>query len=192
MASSTPQSTAVGLAEHLHQDVRRVVVRAQHVPRAHEVLVGIGTRAHLLDREAEGLGRQALTSAYRRSRSPSTTPWGDGASMCVAPASSRQRRGGSLLGSPMPTVCTALGHAQGDRMRKWQCIVCGWIYDEAEGFEDDGIPPGTSLGGRARGLRLPGVRCRQGRLRNDRDRVGATARPGGRVAVARCPSATVR
>lgn len=28
-------------------------------------------------------------------------------------------------------------------MRKWQCIVCGWIYDEAQGFEEDGIPAGT-------------------------------------------------
>ena len=28
-------------------------------------------------------------------------------------------------------------------MRKWQCIVCGWIYDEAEGYEDEGIAPGT-------------------------------------------------
>ena len=29
-------------------------------------------------------------------------------------------------------------------MRKWKCIVCGWIYDESEGYEDDGIIPGTS------------------------------------------------
>lgn len=29
-------------------------------------------------------------------------------------------------------------------MRKWQCIVCGWIYDEALGFEEDGILPGTA------------------------------------------------
>ena len=28
-------------------------------------------------------------------------------------------------------------------MRKWQCIVCGLIYDEAEGWPDDGIAPGT-------------------------------------------------
>jgi rubredoxin len=28
-------------------------------------------------------------------------------------------------------------------MRKWQCIVCGWIYDEAEGYEDEDIAPGT-------------------------------------------------
>ena len=28
-------------------------------------------------------------------------------------------------------------------MKKWQCLVCGWIYDEAEGWPDDGIKPGT-------------------------------------------------
>jgi rubredoxin len=28
-------------------------------------------------------------------------------------------------------------------MRKWQCKVCGFIYDEAKGLPDDGIPPGT-------------------------------------------------
>lgn len=28
-------------------------------------------------------------------------------------------------------------------MKKWLCIVCGVIYDEAEGWPQDGIPPGT-------------------------------------------------
>jgi rubredoxin len=28
-------------------------------------------------------------------------------------------------------------------MRKWQCKVCGFIYDETKGLPDDGIPPGT-------------------------------------------------
>lgn len=28
-------------------------------------------------------------------------------------------------------------------MKKWQCIVCGLIYDEADGWPDDGIAPGT-------------------------------------------------
>lgn len=28
-------------------------------------------------------------------------------------------------------------------MKKWQCIVCGWIYDEAAGWPEDGIEPGT-------------------------------------------------
>jgi len=27
--------------------------------------------------------------------------------------------------------------------RKYECIVCGFIYDEAEGLPDEGIPPGT-------------------------------------------------
>jgi len=30
-----------------------------------------------------------------------------------------------------------------EEYKKWECIVCGLIYDEAEGWPDDGIPPGT-------------------------------------------------
>ncbi len=28
-------------------------------------------------------------------------------------------------------------------MKKWECIVCGWVYDEALGDPDSGIEPGT-------------------------------------------------
>lgn len=28
-------------------------------------------------------------------------------------------------------------------MRRWQCALCGYIYDEAEGDPDGGVPPGT-------------------------------------------------
>jgi len=28
-------------------------------------------------------------------------------------------------------------------MRKWQCQVCGFIYDEEEGLPEEGISPGT-------------------------------------------------
>jgi rubredoxin len=28
-------------------------------------------------------------------------------------------------------------------LRKWMCVVCGFIYDEAEGLPDEGIAPGT-------------------------------------------------
>ena len=31
-------------------------------------------------------------------------------------------------------------------MKIWQCIVCGFIYDEAQGLPDDGFPPGTPWG----------------------------------------------
>lgn len=26
---------------------------------------------------------------------------------------------------------------------KWECVICGFIYDEAEGLPDEGIMPGT-------------------------------------------------
>lgn len=28
-------------------------------------------------------------------------------------------------------------------MSKWQCVVCGFIYDEAAGLPEANIPPGT-------------------------------------------------
>ena len=28
-------------------------------------------------------------------------------------------------------------------MKKWECIVCGYIYDPAKGDPDGGVPPGT-------------------------------------------------
>lgn len=27
--------------------------------------------------------------------------------------------------------------------RKYECVICGFIYDEAEGLPEDGFPPGT-------------------------------------------------
>ena len=28
-------------------------------------------------------------------------------------------------------------------MKKWKCVVCGFIYDEALGLPNEGIAPGT-------------------------------------------------
>jgi rubredoxin len=28
-------------------------------------------------------------------------------------------------------------------MKKYMCLICGWIYDEATGAPEEGIPPGT-------------------------------------------------
>lgn len=30
-------------------------------------------------------------------------------------------------------------------MSKYVCDVCGWVYDEAEGSPENGIPPGTKF-----------------------------------------------
>jgi rubredoxin len=27
--------------------------------------------------------------------------------------------------------------------RNWMCIICGWVYEEAIGSPEDGLPPGT-------------------------------------------------
>ena len=29
-------------------------------------------------------------------------------------------------------------------MKKLQCKMCGWVYDEAKGIPDEGINPGTA------------------------------------------------
>ena len=29
-------------------------------------------------------------------------------------------------------------------MKKWECIVCGFTYDEEEGWPEEGIEPGTA------------------------------------------------
>ncbi len=28
--------------------------------------------------------------------------------------------------------------------KTWMCLICGWIYDEALGAPEEGIPPGTA------------------------------------------------
>jgi rubredoxin len=33
--------------------------------------------------------------------------------------------------------------AESTSMRKWMCVVCGFIYDEALGVPEEGIEPGT-------------------------------------------------
>lgn len=29
------------------------------------------------------------------------------------------------------------------KLKRWRCVVCDYIYDEAKGWPDDGIEPGT-------------------------------------------------
>lgn len=28
-------------------------------------------------------------------------------------------------------------------MKQYMCVICGFVYDEAKGYEEDGIAPGT-------------------------------------------------
>ena len=38
---------------------------------------------------------------------------------------------------PFPSVAADAG------LKVWQCILCGFVYDEAAGLPGDGIAPGT-------------------------------------------------
>lgn len=40
-----------------------------------------------------------------------------------------------------PTMSSSSTDTQA--LRKWMCVVCGYIYDEAVGAPDEGIPAGT-------------------------------------------------
>ena len=53
-------------------------------------------------------------------------------------------------------------------MKKYMCLICGFIYDEAVGAPDEGIPAGHPLGRRAAELDVSRMRRAQGRLRDDR------------------------
>lgn len=33
--------------------------------------------------------------------------------------------------------------ASGADYKKYMCLICGFVYDEAEGRPDEGLPPGT-------------------------------------------------
>jgi rubredoxin-NAD+ reductase len=59
----------------------------------------------------------------------------------------RRRKGRSADGGvgPVPVLILRAFLLLGDigRMRKWECIVCGLIYDEAKGWPDDGVAAGT-------------------------------------------------
>ena len=46
---------------------------------------------------------------------------------------------------------------------KWECIVCGWIYDEELGWPEDGIEP-EPAGRIFQRISLSRVWCRQGRF----------------------------
>jgi rubredoxin len=48
--------------------------------------------------------------------------------------------GGGLLQSSFYSTVSAIA---GRTMKKYMCLICGWIYDEETGAPEEGIPPGT-------------------------------------------------
>jgi len=59
---------------------------------------------------------------------------------------------------PVPLRLSSAGHTAGGitdlhhsehhmsevtEYQSWVCLICGWVYNEAEGLPDEGIPAGT-------------------------------------------------
>ena len=54
----------------------------------------------------------------------------------------------SLDETPAPQAARAAepaprSAASADDFKQWVCVICGWVYDEAAGLPEEGIPPGT-------------------------------------------------
>lgn len=64
--------------------------------------------------------------------------------MLVSKLALSQRVSALLFREPPSSVRGLVSWGCKRQMKKWQCIVCGWIYDEEEGCEEEGIPPGTA------------------------------------------------
>ncbi len=43
----------------------------------------------------------------------------------------------------MSVLDTSARNQETSQVKKWQCMVCGFIYDEEQGLPEEGIPPGT-------------------------------------------------
>jgi rubredoxin len=59
------------------------------------------------------------------------------------PGRARPSSAGSLRGAVGLARIRGFYSNDNDPMKKYMCLICGWIYDEAAGAPDEGIAPGT-------------------------------------------------
>ena len=52
-------------------------------------------------------------------------------------------RGGLLVQAPPAVRKFPIREGSGSKMKTYMCVICGWIYSEAEGLPEEGIAPGT-------------------------------------------------
>ncbi|MGL6162090.1 FAD-dependent oxidoreductase [Microbulbifer sp.] len=62
----------------------------------------------------------------------------------MLPVASEPRREEPEINAPVLQTGTAEAPATAAAgYRVWECMVCGWVYDESKGWPEDGIAPGT-------------------------------------------------
>lgn len=59
----------------------------------------------------------------------------------VAPATSSTHQSSTIIKDEAPGVLNPTNSSEPFQI--WECIICGWIYDESKGWPDDDILPGT-------------------------------------------------
>ena len=59
----------------------------------------------------------------------------------VEPATSSTHQSSTIIKDEAPGVLNPTN--SGEPFQIWECIICGWIYDESKGWPDDDILPGT-------------------------------------------------
>lgn len=64
----------------------------------------------------------------------------DGSKQGLAAA---QVAGISAWDAPVIKVQAKAAEVDADGFNVWECLVCGWVYDEAKGSPEDGLAPGT-------------------------------------------------
>jgi rubredoxin-NAD+ reductase len=50
------------------------------------------------------------------------------------------RKGMANYASFLKGTCAVMSN---DGFKVWECIICGWIYDEQKGAPEEGLAPGT-------------------------------------------------
>jgi len=68
---------------------------------------------------------------------------GRGASRGDNPAAHRSIASHDLAKSGRSNDHSSSQREEDNRMKKYMCVICGFVYDEAKGLPDEGIPPGT-------------------------------------------------
>ena len=53
------------------------------------------------------------------------------------------RAAGSLVQTLPAVRKSRIRAGSGSKMKTYMCVICGWIYSEAEGLPEEGIAPGT-------------------------------------------------
>ncbi|NLW24966.1 MAG: High molecular weight rubredoxin [Clostridia bacterium] len=107
------------LTEHTVASLEAVVIDIVEV-ETHTIFIGKVTNSEVFN------NKEPMTYAYYHQVKKGQTP-------PTAPTHIKQEK----LNEPQ--------RKENDKMKKYECLVCGYIYDPAEGDPDSGIAPGTAF-----------------------------------------------